>query len=351
LKLLLVSKDLGGAQVIVPLAEVAMGCRNELIVVTEGLAQWQFASSQVPLYFQGTSNFLEVPFSLDVDKLIERVEPDLVVVSLGSPINLEDKLALAANRAGVPLVLVEDCHGAHVRTAAKPQLVLTLDEYAAGLVRRAHPQARVEIVGNPGVSLPKKADDLERAAQNTGVANLRRLGVRTYAYVGGDPISTEEQLRLLINCLEQTSGDWILIPRFHPKWVNVRCDRVPGFTYGEYWSRLLVPLGDRVKLNLPGDAHELVASVDVTIADYSTLLTFAVCCGKTAVFLETPSVIRSMVESTGLAKFPLVELGCAHCVRQSVDLSSCGPPQQDKLQDLRPYDPELAYRHLSSLLR
>lgn len=332
------SKDLGGGFVAAGLAKMAMERGDRVVVITEGLAPREFGKHGVPLYFQGTTNFQEVPFSLDVWAVLQKVRPDLVVVTLGSPSNLENAFALAANRSGILLVFIEDCHGAHVRTSATPNLVVTLDNYASQLVLARYLATQVVIAGHPGVPTLEEV----KAIKDRCLHELKIDGTRVYAFVGGDPGAAEEQLALLVRCLQQTHGQWCLIPRFHPKWVDVDNPN-SSQTYGEIWQELLKPIASRLKLDTVGDGRKLVASADVAVADYSTLLTTAVCCGKTAVFLETPAVIESMIATTGLTGMPLVELGCAYRVNEPMDLSTLAPPSPQKKSSLQSYDPVKAY--------
>ena len=346
MKLLVVAKDLGGGAVVAPLCRLALDRGDEVVAVVEGLAPVEFTKLGVPIYFQGTPNFSEFPFSLDAGKLINHVKPDAVVISLGSPINLENQFGLAANKAHRPLVFLEDCHGAHVRTGAKPELILTVDAHAADLATKAHQTAQVAVVGHPGV--PSAGEVL--GIRDNFLSDIKHSGKRVYAYVGGDPGATEEQLKLLVNCLAMTRGDWCLVYRFHPKWVGV-VNPDSGRTYGKEWEEILSTLGDKTLRDLTGSGRCLVASADVALADFSTLLTTAVCCGKTAVFLETPAVIQSMKIATGLVHFPLVEMGLAHRVSDPVDLGLLKLPSVDNLAMLRPYDPAVAYEQIRCLVR
>lgn len=350
---MIVSKDLGGGAVAAPLARIAIDRGDEVTVISEGLAPREFAKHGVPLFFQGTPNSLDFPyeyqqgvsFSYFSKIWLDKIKPDAVIVTLGSPILLEDRFALGANECKIPLILLEDCHGAHVRTNSKSQLVFTVDDYAARLAQTAHPQSKVAVVGHPGVLATEEIS----AIKDRYLTDLKTSSTRIYAFVGGDPGATDEQLALLAKCLQQTSGQWCLIPRFHPKWINAN-DPVSGRTYGEIWRELLEPIVDHLESDTVGDGRKLVASADVAVADYSTLLTTAVCCGKTAVFLQTPKVLASMRASTGLSVFPLVELGCAHLVTEPVDLSEFLLPPSDCLSALRPYDPQKAYEKMKSFL-
>ncbi len=346
MKLLFVSKDLGGASVAAPVAEIADKNRDGITVVTEGLAHLAFMERGIPIFFQGTPIFNEVSFTLECDELLFRVKPDVVIATEGGPINLEESVGHAANRAGIPLVFLEDTQGGFVRSGAYPDAIITVDDCGARLAKERYGEIPIWVAGNPGVPTHQEVEEMT----NCALHDFRAHGTRTYAFVGGDADSTGEQLELLKECLVITEGDWVLIPRFHPKWVKVT-DPASGKTYGTLWTEMLLPLCDRIVHDPVGDGRKLVASADVSLADPSTLLTTAVCCGKTSVFLETPAVMKAMKKESGLDIMPLVELGCAHRVAEPTDLSLLRPPFPESLEYLKPYDPALAYQHIQKLVK
>lgn len=346
MKVLIVSKDGGGGEVAAPLAKIALESGDEAVVITEGLAAGCFVERKVPIYFQGTQNFHEEPFTLDAYSVLKKVRPDVVVTTEGSPIYLEERFGDFANHTGIPLVFLEDCTGGFVRSRACPNLVLTLDEYAGGLVKGTYPKVQVEVVGNPGVPSAEEVT----ALRDKYLADFREEGP-VFVYVGGEPDTTGEQLALLLKCLELTKGEWRLIPRFHPKWTGVVGDLRTGRTYGELWMRMLEPIKSRlVSADVAAKTAHAVSSAAVTIGDFSTLLTTATCCGKTAVLLETPAVLEHMENTTGLRVMPLVEQGFAHAVREPQDLSVLHPPAPDKLATLKPYDAAKAYECLKKFV-
>lgn len=340
------SKDLGGASVAAPLASIARYCGDEVTVVTEGLAHRAFMEKEVPIFFQGTPNLNEVPFTINCTGLLCHVNPDVVIATEGAPINLEQELGMTANALDIPLIFLEDTQGGFVRNGACPDAIITVDDCGSRLAKEEYGEIPVWVAGHPGVPSAEEVQEITDCALN----DFRAHGTRTYAFVGGDADSTGEQLELLKQCFAITQGDWVLIPRFHPKWVNVT-DPASSKTYGNLWAEMLLPLGDRVVHDPVGDGRKLVASADLSLADPSTLLTTAVCCGKTAVFVETPAVMREMKKYSGLDVMPLVELGCAHRVDRPMDLSELGPPESESLASLKPYDPTVAYQYIQALVK
>ena len=346
MKLLFVSKDLGGGTVSAPLARIALDNGDEVTVITEGLAPPEFRARGVPLYFQGTPNLTEIPFSVDALQALRVLRPDVVITTEAWPIHLEESFGLAANKLAIPLIFLEDTQGGYVRTKATPHAVFVVDEYAARLVQEHYSHVEVWVVGHPGVPTEEEIEVI----RDCSLSHLKSEGKRVYAYVGGDSETTGEQLQLLIQCFAITSGEWVLIPRFHPKWVSVR-EPVSGKTFEEFWMSMLDPISSRVLPDSVGDGRKLVASADVSLADASTLLTTAVCCGKTSVLLETSSVIRAIKKDAGLDVMPLVALGCAHSVHEPTDLSLLTPPDPSLRSSLKPYDPIRAYQYIQELVK
>ncbi len=194
MKLVIVSKDLGGGAVAAPLARIALDRGDEVTVVSEGLAPREFVKHGVPIFFQGTPNSFDFPYEQGagfshISKIwLGKIKPDAVIITLGSPILLEDRFAWGANKCNIPLILLEDCHGTHIRTTNKSQFVLVVDEYASGLAKLAHPEARVAAVGHPGVTTL----DVVRDITDGYLSELRErddVGC-IYAFVGGDPRAT-----------------------------------------------------------------------------------------------------------------------------------------------------------------
>ena len=65
MKIIFVAKDMGGANVTLPLATVCREKGDDVIVITEGLASGMFEKGGFAPYFKGTINFGEEPFTLD----------------------------------------------------------------------------------------------------------------------------------------------------------------------------------------------------------------------------------------------------------------------------------------------
>jgi len=106
--------------------------RHEIGLVLEGLAAGRFQeagllgpTSKARLLFKGSENVSEVPFSVDTDAVIKKFAPDVVVTTRSIPESLEGQFGLAANRANIPVVLMEDYWGCCQLYKARPDVVVT----------------------------------------------------------------------------------------------------------------------------------------------------------------------------------------------------------------------------------
>lgn len=228
-RILFVSKDMGGANVTVPLALQALRRGDDVVAVVEGLAAARYEKWGLIPYFKGTVNFKEEPFTLDSQAMLKRINPDLVVVSAGFPINLEHQFASAANAYGIPFVAAEDFWGGSSRLQeTRPSLILTPDEYGVALAHKRFGNVPACAVGNSGIS-----DAEPRVEAFHFFSELRKRYSAVFAFVGGEGYTTAD-IMLLSSCLERTHANWCLIPRLHPK-----CEKnlIPGTQemYGEMW--------------------------------------------------------------------------------------------------------------------
>lgn len=330
----MVCKDMGATNMVARTADILSGGRHEVFPVLEGMgaSRWPEMCSVLPI-FRGTDDYDAMPFSLEVEAVLERYHPDVVIVGTSFPNHLEQEFARAAQERGIPLVVVEDFWGGSRRISGlrRPDLVLTLDEYSARLVREQFgSESRVVVVGNPGVKL-----DVARAPE---VMELRSGGDLVITLCGGG-YETAEQIQLLLECLAVTNQQYKLIPRWHPKVVDQPDPENDNRPYRETWDALLAPLGDRVvRVDGPGTENVVVAS-SLVCAGFSSLLTTAAKAGVAAAALVTPKVLQALQGESGLSQVPQVELGAAYLVTSPADLALLQPCSEQVRAGLKPFDP------------
>jgi hypothetical protein len=333
-RVLIVSKDLGTANMVVPLVPELSVRGAKVSIISEGRATERLKEHGIEPDFAGSVDWRTDPFLLNAIETLDHYQPDVVLVGLGSPIHLEQKIAWAANDRRIPLVLLEDFWGsAKIRcSGARPEAILVIDAYAKELAERSY-KVEATIVGNPGaIPFPTSHPDIDA---------LRSTYDRIFVY-SGDDASTEDEIALILASLEKTPGNWRLIPRYHPKYAS-QSSRVEGKTKGELWDDLLSPVSARVVRPDIRRTEEVVAASDLTLSGYSTLLTTAAVSGRTPVSLSTEKSRQSLRAESGLDQVPIVALGCAHSLSEPADLSLFLPNAPAIVSALlKPYDAALA---------
>ena len=146
--------------------------------------------------------------------------PAILIVGESNPSHLERKLGIAAMKLNktrkrkIVVVEIQDLWGGAIRlSGVKPDHILTLDTYAKKLALKTHrylSQNDVTIVGNPSV----QKITVSRRVRHL-YNHLKKRFDCLYYYAGGG-VSTGAELKLLMNCLTRTSGNWGLIVGFHP---------------------------------------------------------------------------------------------------------------------------------------
>ncbi len=345
-KVLFVCKDKGGAQMTIPLVLEVVKNGHDYLIIAEGLAAEMFEREELSLYFKGTVNFGEEPFTLDAVAVLNKQKPDAVVVSAGFPINLEYAFAKAANELAVPLVVIEDYWGVCKNLLGrKPDLMLTTDLYSKNLAQSLFRDTTVEIVGHHELS------SRELRVRDPSLVSRLQLPKKGLVclYIGGGD-STTAELNLLVKCLEKTSNTWWLLPRFHPKWINVASS--DGRTYAEVWNKILESFRSRViNTHACREPTDIMYFVDVVAGGFSTLLSTAAYLGKFTVSLTTEETMRDFKKITGLPQVPLVTLGLAHSVNVPTNFSMFFRADRELVDELlKPYNPALAHSHLSRFL-
>ena len=351
-KILFVSKDMGGGNVLVPTAKV-MHEECDVVVVAEGLSVNRWRKAGFELYFQGTTDYRDEPFTVDARSILKRVAPSVVVTGLGSPIHLENQFGLAANDARIPLVWIEDFWGGNTRGAAQPELIFTLDHIGVNIVRR-NPRfvnTRVEIAGNLALNA------LENIAVPQDLrTRMDELKKPTILLVGGGA-STTSVIEILVKSLRMTPGDWTLIPRLHPKWTNRKAEGEK--TYGEIWNGLLAEFGERV-VEVPTDNADAVAMLAaITVSPFSTLLLPSVVAKNIPISVRTPEMIQDLKAQTGLERYPLAEVGAVFEIERPMPLTAITIPalldalrecQNEYLSEAKPFDSRRVSQEILSLV-
>ena len=351
-----VAKDNGAASTVTPVALAAIAAGHEVFLVAEGLAIKRAREANLPIYGEGTENFLEVPFLADPLKVLKDLHPDVLVIGQSEPGNLEIHFAQAASLLDIAVVSLGDSWKGWVRNPVRPTLLGVLDQVDAVLAHeRFGDGTKVFVSGNPG------AKDVAVPGPLTHLLNdLRKKFGKLIVYIGGSHVQTGPELELLIGCVKKTPNCG-LIWRPHPKYEKVK--RVSGETWFEHWRTLVASLGERViSITPPAPSSNPFISVndqiacgsDLVVSGFSTVSTTAEWAGVRALMLETDATMRDLKESSGLDQIPLVTLGVAPSIKIPMDLTRLiyapRPSLDDVRKKLKPYNPTLVLSEIEALI-
>ena len=357
-KLLWVLKDMGGFGANAPIIHEAKSRGHEVVLIAEGLAAGRCKAAGLDLWFQGTVNFRDFPFTVDAVEALGGIKPNAVICGMGSPINLEKRFGFTVNALAVhpnakvrpKLVSVSDFWGSATRGTTKTDLALVIDEADAEITRlHVGTDTPVVVVGNHAVRTEMLAIPDEVVDQRNAL--LAKAGT-LILFAGGGGDYTTAELKFLIECLKRTPGRWGLIPRFHTKWVDVR--KPDGETYGEEWQRIVSELGDRVCDIFASNGDAVAAVCHATVSGFSPLMTTALDSGRRAISLVTPETRASLKRQATIERHPLAAPGLVVEVSEARDLSPYiygDPPAEERgRRYLKPLDAAKACDEIEKLL-
>lgn len=342
-RLCVVCKDILGARMILPVLPLFQERGCEISVIAEGKAVSAFKDAGIKILYDATE---QKSGPLNPVAVLKKIHPTAVIVAYGSPINLEDAFAQAANQLKIPVIGFEDYWGGHRRTKARSDCIITIDTLAVSLARKSSPDAQVYIAGNPaidtGLEIPKSV--------SKRIDYLRQRFGSVFMYADNGPESAIEQIDLLVSSLKKTSTSFCLIPRFHPKWIKEIS--ASGETYNVIWNRALAPLGEQV-VRVDCDRTDIIASLaDITFSGLSSLMTTAVYYNKRAVSLRTPKTVEHLTREMGdITHSPLVMLGLAGEIERPTPVQEMFLRQRHlDVGTVMPYDPYRAAQAIKLFL-
>lgn len=308
-----VTKDVGGFNVACPVAQAIKDTgKINVQIIAEGVSAERWKGAGWDLFMEGPKNFKETPDTIDEKEFIGQLSVgDVVVTTMGSPINLEDRFGRAANSRGITLVTIEDVWGSFTRSTAIPQLLFTLDAFGEKLIRSTHEydEAVVMIVGNPAVSNLVVPEDLRARIE------CLRLRYGRLVLFCGEGDGTGDLLRVALCSLlaAKAKEDMVLIPRFHPKHIGNPVNRANWNGMLDLFELCSKPNQQVLCLNDVKNTDALAALCDITISGASTTLQHAAKNGRIAVAIETELTKSLLAPQVGgfYDRFPGVYLGYA----------------------------------------
>ena len=358
-RILFVSKDNGGSAMTIPLARVLEFNGHKVFSITEHLATKRFTDAGFKPYFGTTKDIATDPFYFDVYAALCDIVPDIIVVSAGWPIHLEQLFAVFANQMDIPLVCIEDYWAVSCKIKpACPNMVLSIDTYGEEIAKKLfHADMRVVF---PQMELPVFSVGHHEVGAILDAQNDKK-GIQIFVEktqdfefavtLIGAGEQTASQIKLILKCMTKSTGRWCLVPRFHPKTLEWKGE--DGRVFKDVWNELLQPFADRVVYVPEVKTETVVAAADIVASGFGTMMTGAAYIGKPTLCLKTPETMADLNWQSGgwLQEVPAVALQCADVVTEPTDLSHfIGKTYSRAQEEFQPYDPEKAYVAIAQLL-
>lgn len=344
--MLVVSKDNGDTKMLLPIAKEAMRRGHEVNIFAEGVGVAHYAAAGIVPFFADTPN-PDPKTSFNWDVIFNYLRPQVVLIGFPGPNNLSWKAGTAANRKGISVVGVEDCWGGVKRNMETLYgLVLTIDEYAAQIVRdTGNCLWGVEVIGNHAIP----GGDYESPGLVLGgMREIRKKFEKVFVFGGGRERHTTEELKLLVASLQKTPGNWCLIPRYHPNWKKKPATALKYHerSYEEVWNEMLLPLGDRVVRLDAGSSDDVAIMCDAYFSGLGSSMNTAIASGKPTIAVETPATKMALRESK-LEVVPSVYLGGAKVLSQAQDVTPLlVAPSKEIRAKFKPLNPVIAMQKI-----
>lgn len=322
---LCITKDKGGFNAAYPNTQALRNAGHTVHVVAEGLSTEMWESQGYPLYSKGAVDLKRTPWEYYVELILTELKPDVVIATLGVPINLEARFSEAANRLKIPLIWIEDVWGAHIRSNANPELILCFDKIGAGIIARKKGcflNTKVEVVGDFGLDTMKNFAKISEEIKQE-VYRLKQT-FKYLVHLGGQGPFTSDMISVLKESIAKTQEPCAVIPRLHPKYK--------GTEHIVRWQELLDSFPTNTVVDITGaSSDQLAVLCDITWSTFGTGLRYAAYYENMVVSILTPATQAGMIEQTGLAEYPLVTFGAAIEIREPTNLDAL----MNKLPDLR----------------
>lgn len=306
MRLLFATKDVGGSQVAEPIARVAKACGHMPIIIAEGLSVQEWKAKGWGPIFEGTKDFKREPFEFDHRLAIELARPDVVVVTYGSPPNIEAKLAHTAAELKVPLVGIEDSWGVSRRINPYIFDLILTEEFGARVIAELSPGIKARVVETGSIFI---SDMLHNPVPQEIVKIFRSVcRSRRVILVAGNDHDTQHFLHWTLASAGISSVEVLVIVRYHPRTRGTAKDK-------EMWTlqqKLYAALkGERAITMLPeiADTRFIARLADATISNYSTLFKASAVGSHIPVRISSPVCDAELLSESGLPFHPMVRVG------------------------------------------
>ncbi len=317
---LIATKDIGDFNVYLPVARLLASSGIKVVIVAEGLSMDAWIKNGFEIYggkpaeVEGKydKNTL-VRHDFNLGSVLDDIEPNLVMVGLPSPNHLPGYLAEVAVPRGIKVGAVEDLWGTHGRMDTIPDFICTLDTFGEQMIRKnPNRTPKIHVTGSPAMDNLKQ---LTARPPTTGFLDVllgtECIGNPKVVLAAGQNESTTPMIAGLVEALDAQNEPYILIPRFHPKWMR---DETKA-DHRACWEASLRKAKNGVVIHVPAalaSTEQLILYVHEVVSIYSTTLLQTALLGRKAISWISP-VGRTCMrqELSGLERYPLVTLGAA----------------------------------------
>ena len=349
LRLLIVSKDNGDTKMLLPIAREAIRVGYEVNILAEGVGVAHYSAKGMVPFFADAPN-PDPKTSFNWDALFRYLNPQVVLIGFPGPNNLSRQAGLAANAKGVPVVGVEDYWGGVKRNLElEYSLLLTIDDYAREIARQCLGSGvPISVIGNHAIP---GADYRSPEVVVEGMKKIRERFDEVFVFGGGGELHTTEELKLLVASLEKTSGNWCLIPRYHPNVKKKTATAIGDHrTFEEVWNEMLLPLGDQVVRLDAGNSDDMAVLCDAYFSGLGSTMSTAVYLGKPTVAVVTQAT-KEAIRDSKLDEVPAVKLGGAKVLSEVQDVRPLlVSPTEEVRKKFKPLDPILAVQAIENNL-
>lgn len=330
MKTLIVTKDKGAFAFLLPGVRALIEAGHDVKIVAEGLSAAEWKKAEIPIFFEGTEDFRKTPFECDPEAMLRETAPDVVIVGTSVPMNLEDRFALAANRAKIPVIAAEDTYLAAERLTAALRHILAINGVASDLVRTKSRYSHVPttIVGSPAV---EKRPDSE--AYTAEIARLRDGRDLLVLYAGHGQPYTVDILEITLDSVRKTvkNGRRVgLVLKHHPKIAT----NVALLAHFETLAGILESDCPGTILETPLGSNDLAWEADVTVSHHGTALNVAAAALRLPVSVRTPATAEAYRKEAGLGFYVLASAGAAATISEATDLYELWTTEGPKVRDI-----------------
>lgn len=259
-------------------------------IVAEGKSVEQWKKVDVPLFTE------EDLTQEQIYAFMAAIKPDCVITGLSSPNNLEDSIGLIANTTHTKLGVVSDTWGAISRVnKARPDFILTMDAFDAGLCAAKFPDAHISVIGDITRKITAP-EDVSRVCDK-----IQSTGKNLILIAGQNPDYTDDVVQIIRDSVAMEPQNCAVVVRPHPKFSGLPVEK-PILDLIETF-----PPGTVV--NIDGSTDDIASCASIVVGVFTTTLRVASMANRTAVSVITPKTIAGMKKSTGLSQYPLAMMG------------------------------------------